>query len=178
MNSYFENLRRRSSSDKRVKGFVAEKVQRAKNFIYWIEQRESTLVRVTRAILEEQMDFFRNGPKYLKPLILKDIAQKLDLHESTISRITSSKYVQTPLGVFQLKYFFSNTILAFGNREYSSTSIKEMVKDIVLDEKSKRQLSDAKIAELLSQRGIKIARRTVAKYRKELNILPSNLRRI
>lgn len=178
VNSYFENLRRRSSSDKRVKGFVAEKVQRAKNFIYWIEQRESTLVRVTRAILEEQMDFFRNGPKYLKPLILKDIAQKLDLHESTISRITSSKYVQTPLGVFQLKYFFSNTILAFGNREYSSTSIKEMVKDIVLDEKSKRQLSDAKIAELLSQRGIKIARRTVAKYRKELNILPSNLRRI
>jgi len=178
VNGYFENLRRRRSSDKRVKGFVAEKVQRAKNFIYWVEQRESTLVRVTKAILEEQMDFFRNGPKYLKPLVLKDIAGKLDLHESTISRITSSKYVQTPFGVFQLKYFFSNTIPAYGSREYSSTSIKEMIKDIVLDEKSKRQLSDQKIAELLSQRGIKIARRTIAKYRKELNILPSNLRRI
>ena len=177
VNGYFESLKRKRSGDKRVKGFVKEKVQRAKNFIHWIEQRESTLVRVTNAILEEQMDFFRSGPKYLKPLVLKDIAGKLDLHESTISRITSSKYVQTPFGVFQLKYFFSNTIPAYGSREYSSTSIKEMIKDIVLDEQSKRQLSDQKIAELLAQRGIKIARRTIAKYRKELNILPSNLRR-
>lgn len=177
VNTYFENLMRRRSSDKRIKGFVTEKVQRAKSFIHWIEQRESTLVRVTKAILEEQMDFFKNGPKYLKPLVLKDIAEKLDLHESTISRITSSKYAQTPFGVFQLKYFFSNTIPAYGSREYSSTSIKEMIKDIVENEKSKRNLSDQKIAELLSQRGIKIARRTVAKYRKELNILPSNLRR-
>lgn len=178
VNSYFANLMQRGGSDKRIKGFVTEKVQRAKNFIHWIEQRESTLVRVTNAILEEQMDFFRNGPMYLKPLVLKDIAGKLDLHESTISRITSSKYVQTPFGVFQLKYFFSNTIPAYGSREYSSTSIKEMIKDIVQNEKSKRQLSDQKIAELLSQRGIKIARRTIAKYRKELNILPSNLRRM
>jgi RNA polymerase sigma-54 factor len=177
VNGYFENLMRRKKSDKRIKGFVAEKVQRAKNFIHWIEQRESTLVRVTKAILEEQLDFFKNGPKYLKPLVLKDIAAKLDLHESTISRITSSKYVQTQFGVFQLKYFFSNTIPAYGSREYSSTSIKEMIKDIIQDEKSKRQLSDQKIAELLSQHGIKIARRTIAKYRKELNILPSNLRR-
>ncbi|MBN2322863.1 MAG: RNA polymerase factor sigma-54 [Spirochaetes bacterium] len=177
VNGYFENLMRRKKSDKRIKGFVSEKVQSAKNFIHWIEQRESTLVRVTRAILEEQLDFFKHGPKYLKPLVLKDIAAKLDLHESTISRITSSKYVQTQYGVFQLKYFFSNTIPAYGSREYSSTSIKEMIKDIIQDEKSKRQLSDQKIAEFLSQRGIKIARRTIAKYRKELNILPSNLRR-
>jgi len=177
VNGYFANLMRRKNSDKRIKGFVAEKVQSAKNFIHWIEQRESTLVRVTKAILEEQIDFFRHGPKYLKPLVLKDIAVKLDLHESTISRITSSKYAQTPFGVFQLKYFFSNIIHAYGSREYSSTSIKEMVKDIIEDEKSKRQLSDQKIAELLSQSGIKIARRTIAKYRKELKILPSNLRR-
>jgi RNA polymerase sigma-54 factor len=177
VNNYFENLIRKKGSDKRIKGFVTERVQRAKNFIHWIEQRESTLIRVTKAILEEQMDFFKRGPKHLKPLVLKDIAGKLDLHESTISRITSSKYVQTPFGVFQLKYFFSNTIPTNGSKEYSSTSIKEMVKDIVSDEKYKRQLSDQKIADLLSERGIKIARRTVAKYRKELNILPSNLRR-
>ncbi len=177
VNGYFANLMRRKDSDKRIKGFVAEKMQRAKNFIHWIEQRESTLIRVTKAILEEQLDFFKHGPKYLKPLVLKDIAAKLDLHESTISRITSSKYAQTPFGVFQLKYFFSNTIPAYGSREYSSTSIKEMIKDIIEEEKSKRQLSDQKIAELLSQSGIKIARRTIAKYRKELNILPSNLRR-
>ncbi len=177
INRYYEKLLKRKSGDKRIKGFVSEKVQRAKNFIHWIDQRESTLVRVTKAILEEQIDFFRDGPKHLKPLILKDISDKVDLHESTISRITSSKYVQTPFGVFQLKYFFSTTIPAYGSKEYSSTSIKEMIKDIVNDEKSKRHLSDQKIADLLAVRGIKIARRTVAKYRKELNILPSNLRR-
>ncbi|UCB47221.1 MAG: RNA polymerase factor sigma-54 [Spirochaetota bacterium] len=177
VNNYFENLARRKGSDKKIKGFVKEKVQRAKNFMYWIEQRESTLLRVTRAILEEQIDFFKHGPKYLKPLVLKDIAVKLDLHESTISRITSSKYVQTPFGVFQLKYFFSNTIPADGSKEYSSRSIKEMIKDIVNDKVLKHQPSDQKIADMLLEKGIKIARRTVAKYRKELNILPSNLRR-
>lgn len=177
INSYYKNLLKRKTSDKRIKGFVSEKVQRAKNFIHWIDQRESTLVRVTKAILEEQIDFFRDGPKHLKPLILKDISDKVDLHESTISRITSSKYVQTPFGVFQLKYFFSTTIPAYGSKEYSSTSIKEMIKDIVHNEKSKRHFSDQKIADLLAVRGIKIARRTVAKYRKGLKILPSNLRR-
>ena len=177
VNNYFENLARRKASDKKIKGFVKEKVQRAKNFMHWIEQRESTLLRVTRAILEEQIDFFKHGPKYLKPLVLKDIAGKLDLHESTISRITSSKYVQTPFGVFQLKYFFSNTIPADGSKEYSSRSIKEMIKDIVNDKALKHQPSDQKIADMLLEKGIKIARRTVAKYRKELNILPSNLRR-
>jgi RNA polymerase sigma-54 factor len=177
VNNYYENLLKNRGGDKKIREFASEKVQRAKNFIHSIEQREGTLLRVTRTILEEQKDFFKSGPKYLKPLTLKDVSSSLDLHESTISRITSSKYVQTPFGVFPLKYFFSNPIPAHGQRDYSSTSIKEMVKDIIQSEKSSKHLSDQKICDLLAKKGIKIARRTVAKYRKELNILPSNLRR-
>lgn len=177
VNSYFKKLSRRKGVDKRIKNFAADKVQNAKNFIHSIEQRGNSLIRVTKRILEEQMDFFEKGPKYLKPLTLKDVSLSLDLHESTVSRITSSKYVQTPFGVFQLKYFFSNPIPAQGSKEYSSTSIKEMVKDIIQNEGSKKHLSDQNITNLLTKRGIKIARRTVAKYRKGLKILPSNLRR-
>jgi len=177
VNSYFERLMKLKRNDRRVRDFVNDRVQRAKSFIHAVQQRESTLVRVTEAILNKQMDFFERGPMYLKPMILKDIAQVVDLHESTISRITSSKYVQTPFGVYSLKYFFSSSIPALGSEDLSSTSIKEIIKGIVNNEGSKMQLSDQKIADLLAKRGIKIARRTVAKYRKELQILPSNLRR-
>ena len=177
VNNYFEKLLRRKDTDKRIKEFAAEKVQRAKNFIHSIDQRESTLIKVTKTILEEQKDFFGKGPKYLKPLTLKDVSASIGLHESTVSRITSSKYVQTSFGVFPLKYFFSNPIPAQGNREYSSTSIREMIKDIIQNEATRKNLSDQKIADLLAKRGIKIARRTVSKYRKSLKILPSNLRR-
>ena len=177
VNNYFQRLSMRRKGDKRIKEFASEKVQRAKNFIHSIEQRESTLMRVAKTILEEQRDFFEKGPKYLKPLTLRDISARLDLHESTISRITSSKYMQTPFGIFSLKYFFSNPIPTQGSKEYAATSIKEMIKDIIQNEGSKKHLSDQKIADLLAKKGIKIARRTIAKYRKGLNILPSNMRR-
>jgi RNA polymerase sigma-54 factor len=177
VNGYFQRLARKNITDKNIRDFAADKVQAARNFIHSVEQRESTLLRVSKTILEEQREFFEKGPKYLKPLTLKDVSGALGLHESTISRITSSKYVQTPFGVFPLKYFFSNSIPAQGNREYSATSIKEIVKDIIEEEGGKKHLSDQKIANILAKRGIKLARRTVAKYRKELHILPSNLRR-
>jgi RNA polymerase sigma-54 factor len=177
VNRYFEELMRRQEVDKRVKDFVTERVQRAKTFIHSIDQRESTLVRVSRAIVSRQNDFFQRGPMYLKPMTLKDIAEDVELHESTVSRITSSKYMQTPFGVSSLKYFFSNEIPTEGQRTYSSTSIKEIIKRLIEDEGSNNNLSDQKIVDVLQSRGIKIARRTVAKYRKELNILPSNLRR-
>ena len=177
VNSYYENLLKKKNSDKRIKDFALDKVQKARGFIHSIEQREGTLVRVMKRILEEQRDFFEKGPKYLKPLTLKDISINLNLHESTISRITTSKYVQTSFGVFQLKYFFSNPIPALDSREYSSTSVKEIIKDIIQSEGTKKHLSDQKITDLLLKRGIKIARRTIAKYRKGLKILPSNLRR-
>jgi RNA polymerase sigma-54 factor len=177
VNRYFEELMRKRELDKRVKEFVSERVQRARTFIHSIDQRESTLVRVMRAIVYHQRDFFQRGPMYLKPLTLKDISQDVDLHESTVSRITSSKYAQTSFGVYSLKYFFSNPIPTEGKGDYSSTSIKVIIKDLIEHEGAKTQLSDQKIVDLLQKRGVKIARRTVAKYRKELNILPSNLRR-
>ena len=177
INRYYERLLKSKNIDKKTRDFISEKVQNARNFINSINQRESTLVRVMKAILDEQREFFEKGPKYLKPLTLKDIASKLGLHESTISRITSSKYVQTPFGIFQLKYFFSNPIKSSNNSIVSSRSIKEMIKEIIEKEGKQGHLSDQKIADILSKKGIKIARRTVAKYRKELNILPSKLRR-
>ena len=177
VNRYYEDLMRTRGVEKRVKDFVSEKVQRAKTFMHSIDQRESTLLRVARAIVDRQLDFFQRGPMYLKPMILRDIAQDVDLHESTISRITSSKYVQTSLGVYSLKYFFSNPIPTERSGDISSTSIKEIIREIIDNEGDKRHLSDQKIVDLLQKRGIKIARRTVAKYRKELHILPSNLRR-
>jgi RNA polymerase sigma-54 factor len=176
VSGYFEKLLRENKDDKRIKSFALDKIQRANSFIYSIEYRESTLVRVMKKILDEQRDFFERGPKYIKPLTLKDVSVHLDLHESTISRITSSKYVQTPFGVFQLKYFFSNQIPSKGERSLSSTSIKEEIKEIIQSEGMDKHLSDQKIADRLTQRGIQIARRTIAKYRKELKILPSNLR--
>jgi RNA polymerase sigma-54 factor len=177
VNRYFEDLLRKRNIEKRVKDFISEKVARARTFMHSIEQRESTLLRVMKAILEKQMGFFEQGPMYLKPMTLRDISQILDLHESTISRITSSKYAQTPFGVYGLKYFFSNSIPSQGQGDYSSTSIKEIMKEIIENEEGKKHLSDQKIVELLHKRGIQIARRTVAKYRKDLHILPSNLRR-
>ena len=177
VNSYLQRLAKKKSADKRIKEFAGNKIQAARNFIHSIEQRESTLLRVSRTILEAQREFFEKGPRYLKPLTLKDVSNNLGLHESTISRITSSKYVQTPFGVFALKYFCSNSIPAQGNKEYSATSIKEIVKDIIVEEGGKKHLSDQKIANILQKRGITLARRTVAKYRKDLRILPSNLRR-
>lgn len=177
VNGYFEELLRVRNGDKKLRDFLADKVQRARGFINSVQQRESTLVRVTQAILERQFDFFRYGPMHLKPMTLRDVAAMVDLHESTVSRITSSKYVQTGWGVFRLKYFFSGSVPARGRADLSSTSIKEMIKEIIKQESGRNHLSDQKIADMLAERGIRIARRTVAKYRKELHILPSNLRR-
>ncbi|MCK4776886.1 MAG: RNA polymerase factor sigma-54, partial [Actinomycetia bacterium] len=177
VSSFNEILLGKNSDDKRFKNFASDNIQSAQSFIDSIEYRESTLVRVIKKILDEQKDFFERGPKYLKPLTLKDVSVHLDLHESTISRITSEKYVQTPFGVFQLKYFFSNHIPSKGDRNYSSTAIKEEIKDIIQSEGTDKPLSDQKIADRLVQMGIQIERRTVAKYRKELKILQSNLRR-
>jgi RNA polymerase sigma-54 factor len=177
VNRYFEELLKTQKTEKRVKDFVNERVQQAKTFIHSIDQRESTLLRVSRAIVDRQFDFFQRGPMFLKPMTLHNIADEVELHESTISRITSSKYMQTSFGVYSLKYFFSNSIPTVNSGNMSSTSIKEIIRDIVENESGNSHLSDQKIVDLLQNRGIKIARRTVAKYRKELHILPSNLRR-
>jgi RNA polymerase sigma-54 factor len=119
------------------------------------------------------MDFFIDGPQYLKPLILSDVADEVEMHPSTISRVTRDKYVDTPWGIYELKYFFSNPIKKEGGGIKSAQSVKEIIKQIIENEPGDKKLSDQKIAEILSNQGIKIARRTVAKYRKKLKILSS-----
>ena len=160
---------------KDVKRFVKAKVKDARWFIQSIRQRNETLLKTARAIVEFQRDFFLRGAKYLIPLTLKDIASEVGVHEATVSRITSGKYVQTEWGIFELKYLFTNSISGAGSTgsRYSKEGVKQIIKEILESEGRDEHLSDQGIANLLASRGIKLARRTVAKYRKELDISSS-----
>lgn len=158
-----------------VKSFVNQNIKDARWFIRSIHQRNETLVKIARAIVEFQRDFFMKGPKYLVPLTLRDIAQEVSVHETTVSRISHGKYLQTEWGIFELKYFFSNSISGPGSSgsRYSKEGVKQIIKEILEEDPSGKHLSDQKIADLLKKRGIPLARRTVAKYRKELDIQSS-----
>ncbi|MBN1525554.1 MAG: RNA polymerase factor sigma-54 [Spirochaetales bacterium] len=162
-----------SSKQKDLRSFVSSNINGAKWFIRSINQRNETLLKTARAIIEFQRDFFRRGSKYLVPLTLRDISDSIGVHEATVSRITTGKYVQTEWGIFELKYFFTNSISGTGSggSRFSKEGVKQIVKEII--EKEQRQLSDNTIVDILANRGIKIARRTVAKYRKELGIMSS-----
>lgn len=175
INNYYKGLMK-SGGDKNTIDFLNEKFNSAMWIIRSIEQRRNTIKRVIESILKFQKDFFIEGEKALKPLTLKDIADDIEMHESTISRATNGKYVQTPRGLFELKYFFSSGILG-EEGDISSTSIKVTLKDIVDGEDPKKPYSDQKISDLLKEQGINISRRTVAKYRDELGIPSSSMRR-
>jgi RNA polymerase sigma-54 factor len=140
-------------------------------------KRKSTILKVVEQIVKLQIDFFKHGAKALKPLGLKDVAEVIEMHESTVSRVTNGKYIDTPWGLVELKYFFSSGLRTESGEMKSSTSIKNMIKQIIDENAGNTKLSDQKIADLLENRGIKIVRRTVAKYRKALKILPSYHRR-
>lgn len=175
INNFYKNLIE-NSSDEKAKEFLAEKLNSASWIIKSIEQRRNTIKRVVESILKYQMDFFINGEKALKPLTLKMIAEDIEMHESTISRTTNGKYVQTPRGVFELKYFFTPAVTASGG-DLSSTSVKFTIEDIIKGEDLKKPYSDQKIADILKEKGTKISRRTVAKYRDELEIPSSTMRK-
>lgn len=166
---------REKKPEKELKTFVNNSVKDARWFIRSISQRNDTLLKIAKAIIEFQRDFFLRGPKYLVPLTLKDIANEVSVHETTVSRISNQKYVQTEFGIFELKYFFSNSISGAGSSgsRFSKEGVKQIIKEIIEQDGSARSLSDQKIAEVLSKKGIKLARRTVAKYRKELDIQSS-----
>lgn len=146
------------------------------NLIKNIENRTNTVLKVANEIVKEQKDFFERGKKYLKPMVLRDIAERLEFHESTISRTVNGKYMMTPYGLFEFKYFFSSGLREDSGEDIASTSVKNMIKDIVEEENTKKPHSDQKICEILMDKGINISRRTVAKYREELQI-PSSSRR-
>ena len=151
--------------------------QEAKWFIKSIEQRQETILRVSKSIVKHQKRFFEDGEIAMKPLILKEIAEELELHESTISRVTTQKYISTPSGVFELKYFFGSHVSLNTGESLSSTATRALIKEIINNENKSKPFSDNQIAKLLGDKNIKIARRTVAKYRDGLNFLPANLRK-
>ena len=162
---------RSEAAAKELSRFVKGKLNDARWFIRSINQRNQTLLRTVKTIVEFQREFFRRGPKYLVPLTLKDIAGEIGVHEATVSRITSAKYIQTEWGIFELKYFFTNSISGSGSSgsRFSKEGVKEVIREIITEE-GRQQLSDREIADVLHEKGIDLARRTVSKYRKELDI--------
>lgn len=169
INPFFDRLSA-EKHDRTTDVFVKENIRRAKWFIQSIHQRNKTLLKATRAIVEFQRAFFIKGPKHLAPLTLKDIAGEVGVHETTISRLANRKYIQTDWGIFELKYFFTNSISGAGSSgsRFSKEGVKQVIKEII--ENEARALSDRDIADQLARRGINLARRTVAKYRLELNM--------
>ncbi len=152
-------------------------LQEARWFLKSLQSRNETLLKVASTIVERQRDFLEHGETAMKPMVLHDIAEAVEMHESTISRVTTRKYIHTPRGIFELKYFFSSHVKTSSGGEASSTAIQAHIKKLILEEDPRKPLSDSKIADILSQRGIKVARRTVAKYREIMNIPPSNERK-
>ena len=142
-----------------------------------VQQRFETILRVTQAIVERQRRFFDHGDVAMRPMVLREIADMLDLHESTISRVTTQKYMLTPRGTFELKYFFGSALGTETGGNASSTAVRALIKQFVASESVKKPLSDNQISEMLKEQGIECARRTVAKYREALRIAPANLRK-
>lgn len=163
--------------DPSAKEYIQNKLRSAQWLIRSIDQRRKTIVRVTECIVEMQREFFDLGIEYLKPMILRDVADRIGMHESTISRVTSNKYVHTPRGIFELKYFFNSAIRRDNQEDIASESVKQSIKRLVGGEDPKNPHSDQQIVEILAQEGIQIARRTVAKYREMLGILSSSKRK-
>ncbi len=160
-----------------AKKYLQERKTAAEQLIWSLSQRESTLKRITELLASAQYDFFFNGPGHLRPLTMAQLAAKLDLHETTVSRAVGGKYLGTPFGVFEYRYFFSGGYTSTDGEAVAAEGIKEKIRRIVADEDRKKPLSDDKIAKILQEDGLNVARRTVAKYREELNILPSHLRK-
>ncbi|MCL4133118.1 UNVERIFIED_CONTAM: hypothetical protein GTU68_010862 [Idotea baltica] len=157
--------------------FIRTNLQEAKWLIKSLDSRNDTLLKVSRCIVEHQQDFFEYGAEAMKPMVLNDIALDVEMHESTISRVTTQKFMHTPRGIFELKYFFSSHVSTDNGGECSSTAIRALVKKLVAAENQAKPLSDSKITTLLAEQGIQVARRTIAKYRESLGIAPSNQRK-
>jgi len=158
-------------------GPLTLQLQEARWMIKNVQQRFDTILRVSQAIVERQKQFFEHGEVAMRPLVLREIADILDLHESTVSRVTTQKFMLTPRGIFELKYFFGSHVATDEGGACSATAIRALIKQLVTAEDDKRPLSDSRIAEILGEQGIVVARRTIAKYRESLQIPPVNMRK-
>jgi RNA polymerase sigma-54 factor len=176
VNSLYRSLLRNSGDDARQ--YVEQKLRSAMWLIKSVDQRQRTLRKVSQSIVKFQKEFLDKGLPYLRPLSLRDVGEDIGMHESTISRVTTNKYVETPQGLFELKFFFHSGIASGDGAMVSSVSVKKMIQDLLANEDPSKPLSDQEVAQILKGRGLTIARRTVAKYREELGILPSHQRRL
>lgn len=176
VNKEYEALSK-STKNSNDSQYLKSHLQEAKWFIKSVESRNETLLKVSHCIVQQQMGFFEHGPEMMRPMVLNDVAEMVDMHESTISRVTTQKYMHTPRGIFELKYFFSSHVSTESGGECSSTAIRALIKKLVAAEVVSKPLSDSKIAQLLAEQGIQVARRTIAKYRESLSIPPSNQRK-
>jgi RNA polymerase sigma-54 factor len=166
-----------TDAEKQTREYIQGKLASAKWLIQTIEQRRRTMIKVMNCIVREQREFFDKGIAFLRPLTLAAVARQIDMHESTVSRVCSGKYVQTPRGVFELKFFFSSGLATDDGEDVSARTAKNIIKGLIDEEDKLEPLSDQRIAELLHEKGLQIARRTVAKYREQLQVLPARLRR-
>ncbi len=176
-NLYRDVLTRGGDVAKDTRDYVRDKMRSALWLIKSIHQRQRTIYKVMQSIIDHQREFFERGINFLKPLNLRDVAEDIEMHESTVSRVTTNKYVHTPQGIFELKYFFNSSINRFDGEAIASESVKEKIRRIITNEDARRPLSDQRIAEMLKASNIDIARRTVTKYREAMNILSSTKRR-
>jgi len=178
VNSFYKSsISRGKNISGEAEDYIQEKMRSAAWLIKSIHQRQKTIYKVMESILGYQREFFDKGIAYLKPMVLRDVAQDIQMHESTISRVTTNKYAFTPQGIFELKYFFNSSIRRSHGGSIASASVQEKIRQIIAAENPKKPYSDDKIAQILKEDQISIARRTVAKYREMLKVLPSNKRK-
>lgn len=177
ISNFYRNVLKNGVKGDNTQDYIQDKLRSAVWLIKSIQQRQRTIYKVTESIVKYQQEFFDKGPAFIKPMILRDIANDIGMHESTVSRVTNNKYVHTPRGIFELKYFFNSGISTDDGDSLASESVKLRIKDMVGKEDPRDPLSDQKLVELLKKDGIQIARRTVAKYRDMLKILPSSKRK-
>jgi RNA polymerase sigma-54 factor len=177
ISNVYKDLMSQADSSPEVRDYIRDKIRAGKFLIKSLQQRQQTILNIAAEIVKRQKEFMDKGVAYLKPMTMVQVAEVVGVHETTVSRAVSNKYIDTPQGVFEMKYFFTSGIQT-SSGGLSNTSVKDMVAEMFSKENSGKPLSDNEIVKMLGDKGIAIARRTVAKYRAELNILPSNLRKV
>ena len=177
LSNAYKDMLGQSDSSTEVRNYIRDKIRSGKFLIRSIQQRQQTIQKIAVKILAHQQEFLENGTSQLRPLNMAQVADEVGVHETTVSRAISGKYMATPHGVFELKFFFSHGVKTDSGEDLSNTSVKNAISDLIKTEPKNKPLSDDKLAKLLDKQGIKVARRTVAKYREALGILPSHLRK-
>jgi RNA polymerase sigma-54 factor len=176
INAFYQNLLK-TTKEGQTKEYLEDKYRSALWLIKSIDQRRQTIYKVGKSIIKLQKSFLDHGLSYLQPMVLKDVAKDIEMHESTVSRITTNKYIDTPQGLFELKFFFHSGIKSYMGNNLSSIRVKNMIKEVVAEEDGKSPLTDEQMVQVLMRKNAKIARRTITKYRKELNIPPASKRK-